>query len=153
MLAKVGIASGTSVVDGFSLDGRFIASEALPNYLMWEFSGHEENTVNQIGFSALDQDIELISITGGNYVGASGPTGRMMDFKVFYPPRTSSNYPDNYLFQSTFGQPYLPYVFDRGIVLPKGSKGQISFDTALSLVRLIARPALLLSVNNLFTLP
>lgn len=153
-LTKSSVVSGSTVVDGFLSDGKFIGSEPIPNYVVFEFKGHEENTISQFGFTELESDYELISMIGGGYVGdGQSAYPKLSQFFATISPAVTSNYPNNWVFQSSFGQPELPYSFPPGIILPKGARAIISFNQSLAFLRLIMKPVLPVVVNSLFSLP
>lgn len=151
-LVREGLASGNTVIDGFKLDGRFTPSDAIPQYQVFEFQGHEELQSTQFSFVVGDYDLELVSLYGG-YVLGSIQAVNLNEFRCQLPAKTVINYPENAVFSSNFGQPLLPFSFPKGILLPTKSRCFISLSGSVSFLRLITLPALPVLTGNILIQP
>lgn len=154
MLLKASIPSGAFVLDGFKDDDKFVASEAVPNYVAWEFRGHEENTINQSScINTTGSDVELVSILGGIYLGGGGQV-QLTSLGVLYQPQDIPTvYPNNYIFYSLFGSPSLPYSFSRGLLVPNGARIQMTFNNNLAYLRLVGLLRLPKMIGNIVGYP
>lgn len=152
MLQKTTIANGNTVVSGFSDEGKFLAAEAIPQYVVFEYVGHEELTTTQIGFEIGDQDLEIVSIVGGGYVGDGFSSWDLTSIYVTKKAGTSSTYPDNIVTRFAIGAP-LPYMFEPGFILPAGSRGFMSLNGSVATLRMYCKPVGRLNTQPLFILP
>jgi hypothetical protein len=151
-LVKEGLASGAVVIDGFKLDGRFIPSDAIPQYQIFEFQGHEEQGIQVGAFVVGDYDLELVSIYG-NYIVGSQQDLSIGNFRCQLPARVVTNYPENLVFNSNFGKPPLPFSFSKGILLPAKSKCTIELTGTCSYLRLVTLPVLPVVIGNIIVQP
>jgi len=152
-LRKQGIASGATIIDGYIWNGSFIPADAIPNYVYWEFQGHEEYGADQLGFvNDSGFEIELVSLLGGSYEG--GQTGEIEigQIRVTTKAKNPNNYPDNIVFQQ---QPNakLPYSFPKGFVLPIGGKVIIGLSSSIAYLRCVAKPCLPVLLGQINSTP
>jgi hypothetical protein len=151
-LVREGLASGSTVIDGYKVDGRFVPVDAIPQYQIFEFQGHEENSTTQFSFVVGDYDLELVSVYGGYIVGANQEI-YLTDFRCQLPAKVAVNYPENLVFSSNFGKPLLPFSFPKGILLPAKSKCLINFSSSCSFLRLVTLPVLPIVIGNIINQP
>jgi hypothetical protein len=151
-LVREGLASGNTVIDGFKADGRFVPSDAIPQYQVFEFQGHEELQSTQFSFVVGDYDLELVSIYGGYVVGSISPA-TLVELRCQLPPKTFINYPENIIFSSNFGNPLLPFSFPKGILLPAKSRCFLALSSSVSFLRLTTLPVLPILIGNILIQP
>jgi len=146
-LTKKTLNSGGKAIDGFEFNGSFVPADAIPNYLIWEFRGNDNNQTG--GLSCLNDsgfEVELISLLGGMTVPS--PV-KISYIKVSYKPLDSNDYSPNHVFFWDFNESYLPYSFTRGLIIPKDCTIFIGLDNNVSFCRLVALPCLPLLVGTL----
>jgi hypothetical protein len=151
-VVREGLASGNTVIDGFKIDGRFVPSDAIPGYLVFEFQGHEENVVQNGAFVVGDYDLELVSIYGNNIVNSAQEVS-INNFRCQIPAKVATNYPENLVFNSNFQKPQLPYSFPKGILLPARSRCTIDLSSGCSYLRLVVLPVLPTVIGNIIIQP
>jgi hypothetical protein len=148
------LASGQSVIRGFAQDDQFVPIDAIENYCMAEFRGHEEFTSSQQSFfNSTGMELELVNLTGGTYFGNTPDFATLTSLKAWYKPReTSSDYPNNTIFSLTPNAP-MPYAFPKGLILPPNAYFVFATDLALAFARLVMKPVFPVSVGNLIHYP
>jgi hypothetical protein len=154
MLVKSAIPSGAVVIDGFKSDDKFIATEAIPNYVMWEYRGHEELATNQVSCINLSgSDVELVSLMGGTYVG-NNQFVKLTRFAVYQQPLdTPNNYPKNILLDYYLDDSYMPFFFGAGLLIPNGAQIFMTFDQSISNIRLVGLPRLTTVIGSIVISP
>lgn len=149
-LTKKTLNSGGKAIDGFEFNGSFVPADAIPNYLIWDFRGNDNNQsgrlrlLNDSGF-----DIELISLLGGM---TSDSSVRISFIKVSYKPLDADDLSPNNVFFWEFDGASLPYSFTRGLIIPKDCTIFIRLENNLSFCRLVALPCLPVLAGTLLSL-
>ncbi len=150
MLVKSSIPSGAVVIDGFKSDDKFIATEAIPNYVMWEYRGHKDLLTTQVSCINLSgSDVELVSLMGGTYVG-NNQFVKLTRFAVYQQPLdTPNNYPKNILLEYFLHDVFLPYFFGAGLLIPNGAQIFMAFDQTITNIRLVGLPRLVTVIGSI----
>jgi len=154
MLVKSSIPSGAVVIDGFKADDKFIATEAIPNYVMWEFRGHDDLTATQFSCINLSgSDVELVSLMGGTHVDSTQFV-KLTRFVVYQQPLdTTNNYPKNILLDYFLDRVFLPYFFGAGLLIPNGAQIFMAFDQTITNIRLVGLPRLVTVIGSIVITP
>lgn len=134
------VTSGNTVLQGFSLDGKFSNVEPTPNYVLFQWLNSDGNQNSKFILN-WDEDfyLELVSINGGsnNSIG---------NWESYLNIPNNSNF---FIWQSSFQNMPFPYNFPKGTLINPNSRNLINLNNSTSWLNIIARPISPIIVNSL----